>query len=349
VPDSRPWPQHPGGRGVALLVVVALVVAACLPPAAQPVPTPTLAPTPIPPVNPYDGVAEGAGAGVRIGYLSYGEGVPYVFQISEGIREQAALAGAELVECDARLDPDRVAGCMTELVEAGVEGIIQFQGLLVDPVVVCQQVPAGVPVVAVEFDQPPCAATLVAADDMRAGELAGRAVGEWVREHWNCTYDAYVSFESTVAALRSQKRMEGYRRGFSEVCPIINEQIGPAVDTAPAARRSTAEVLRVFPAGTRILIVAVNSDAAIGALEAAEAAGRTGHVWVSGQGGLEEARERIRVDEHYIGDAAFFPERFGRTIVPALLDLIAGEEVPELLLIEPAWLDAETIDQFYPR
>jgi ribose transport system substrate-binding protein len=234
-------------------------------------------------------------------------------------------------------------------VEAGVEGIIQFQGLLVDPAVVCQQVPAGVPVVAVEFDQPPCAATLVAADDMGAGELAGRAVGEWVREHWNCTYDAYVSFESTVAGLRSQKRMEGYRRGFSEVCPIINEQIGPAVDTAPAARRSTAEVLRVFPAATRILIMAVNSDAAIGALEAAEAAGRTGHVWVSGQGGLEEARERIRVDEHYIGDAAFFPERFGRTIVPALLDLIAGEEVPELLLIEPAWLDAETIDQFYPR
>jgi ribose transport system substrate-binding protein len=346
--DSRPAPLHPRGRVVALLVVVALVAAACLPPAAQPTPTPTLAPTPTPPANPYDGVAEGAGAGVRIGYLSYGEHVPYVFQVSEGIRAQAALAGAELVECDARLDRNRVAGCMTELVEAGVEGIIQFQGLLADPAAVCQQVPDGVPVVAVEFAQPPCAATLVAADDLRAGEIAGRAVGEWVKENWNCTYDAYVSFESTVAAVRSQKRMEGYRRGFSEVCPIVNEQIGREVDTEPAARRAMTEVLRALPDRSRILVVAVNSDAAIGALEAAEAAGRTGDVWVSGQGGLEAARERIRVDEHYIGDAAFFPERFGRTIVPALLDLIAGEDVPDLLLVEPAWLDAETIDQIYP-
>jgi ribose transport system substrate-binding protein len=214
---------------------------------------------------------------------------------------------------------------------------------------VCEQVPAGVPVVAIEFEQPPCGATLVGADDLRAGQIAGTAVGEWVKSNWSCTYDAYVSFESSVAAARSQKRMEGYRQGFSAICPIENEQIGPAVDTEPAARAAMGEVLAALPDASRVLVVAVNSDTAIGALDAAATAGRTGDVWVSGQGGLEAARDRIRSDEHYIGDAAYFPERFGRSALPALLDLIAGRDVPALLLQEPAWIDAESIDRYYPQ
>jgi ribose transport system substrate-binding protein len=346
---SRPSPRLAVGRVAALVVVVAAVVAACAPTGGQASPTPTLAPTPTPSANPYDGVAEGAGAGLKIGYVSYGEQVPYVFQVSEGMRAQASLAQAELVECDANLDGAQVERCMTQLAEAGVQGIIQFQGTLADPEVVCEKVPEGVPVVAVEWEQPPCGGTLVAADDLRAGQIAGTAVGEWVKETWDCTYDAYVSFESAVAAQRSQERMEGYRQGFSAVCPVTNEQIGRAVDTEAAARTAMRDVLGALPDARRIVVVAVNSDAAIGALEAASAAGRTADVWVSGQGGLEAARERIRTDEHYVGDAAYFPERLGRSALPALLDLIAGKDVPSLLLQEPAWIDASTIDQYYPQ
>jgi len=347
--NSRPSSRPRSGRVVALLAGVAVATAACLAPTGQASPTPTLAPSPSPSANPYDGVAEGAGAGVKIGYISYGEQVPYVFQVSDGIRAQAALAQVELVECDAELDGSKVAGCVTELTGAGVEGIIQFQGTLADPAVVCELVPADVPVVAVEFAQEPCAGALVEADDYRAGQIAGRAVGEWVKERWDCEYDAYVSFQSAVAAQRSQERMEGYRQGFSAVCEITNEQIGPNQDTQPAADTAIREVLTSFPTAQRIVVVAVNSDAAIGALEGAKAAGREGAVWVSGQGGLENARDLIRSDEHYIGDAAYFPERFGRSILPALLDLIAGTEVQEQLLVEPAWIDAQTIDEIYPQ
>lgn len=348
----NPRPSSPirAGRVVALLAVAALAAAACVPGAGdQASPTPTLAPTPPPAANPYDGVAEGAGAGIKLGYLSYGELVPFVFEVSEGIRAQAALAGAELVECDARLDANRVADCMKQLSEAGVAGIIQFQGTLADPTVVCTQAPAGVPVLAVEFPQDPCAKALVGADDLRAGQVAGRAVGEWVKERWSCTYDAYVSFGSVAAASRSQKRMEGYRQGFSAVCPITNEQIGRAIDTESLATTAMADVLATLAGKTKILVVAVNGDAARGALAAAKAAGREGDVWVSGQGGEKPSRDLIRTDEHYLGDAAYFPERYGATIVPAILDLIAGKAVQPQLLIEPAWLDAATIGELYPE
>ncbi len=336
------------GRVVALLAVAALAAAGCVPQSgAAASPTPTLAPTASPAANPYHGVAPGIGAGVKLGYVSYGELVPFVFQVSEGIRAQVALAGAELVECDAKLDPNRVPNCMKQLSDAGVKGIIQWS--LGDPAAVCAQVPAGVPVLAVELDQGPCAKTLVAADDLRAGQLAGRAVGEWVKARWSCSYDAYVSFESTAAATKSRLRMEGYRQGFSAACPITNEQIGRAIDTEGTAKNAMTDVLGTLAGKTKIVVVAVNGDAAIGALEAAKAAGREADAWVSGQGGEPRARELIRTDEHYLGDAAYFPERYGETIVPAILDLVAGKAVEPLLLIEPAWLDGANIDTIYPQ
>jgi len=334
------------------VVLVGALAAACVPPQAESSPSPTLAPTPTPSANPYDGVAAGAGKGVKIGYVSFGDLVPFVAEVSAGIRAQASLAGADLVECDARYDPNAVAGCMTQLSQAGVAGIIQFQGVLRDPAAVCAETPSGVPVVAVEFPQAPCAKTLVAADDLRAGQIAGRAVGEWVKAKWSCTYDAFVSFESdTSAPDRSQRRMEGYRQGFTAVCPgqITNLQVGRSVDTEAAAKSAMTTVLGGLAGKSRIVVVAVNDDAALGAIEAASAAGRTGDVWVSGQGADERARAQIRANEHWIGDAAYFPERYGMTIVPALLDLIAGRTVPAELLVEPAWVDASNIDTVYPQ
>ena len=346
-----PRPSSPprAGRVVALVVVAALAAAACVPPTGgQASPTPTLGPTPTPAANPYTGVTEGAGTGLKLGYLSFGESVPYVFQISEGVRAQAALAGAELVECDANLDANRVAACMKELSEAGVDGIVQFQATLADPSAVCTESPAGVPIVAVEFAQPPCATTLVKADDLRAGQIAGRAVGAWVKQTWDCTYDAYVSFES-AGLEKSGLRMQGYRQGFAESCPITNEQIGQAIDTRPKAKTAMTDLLGTLTGASRIVVVAVNGDAALGALDAAAETSRTDNVWVSGQGADEEVRAVIRSNEHYLGDAAYFPERFGATIVPALLDLIAKKDVPAELLIEPEWVDATTIDAIYPE
>ena len=106
--------------------------------------------------------------------------------------------------------------------------------------------------------------------------------------------------------------------------------------------------LDTLPGKCKIIVVAMNDDGALGALDAATAAGRTGDVWVSGQGAEPRVRDLIRTNEHYLGDAAYFPERFGATIVPAILDLVAGKPVPKLLLIEPAWVDAQTIKTIYP-
>jgi len=349
VPVRTPRPDRIG-RLAALIATAALAVAACSTggTATAPSPTPTLAPTPPPPANPYSGATPGSGAGIKLGYLSYGDLVPYVRQISDGVRAQAAIAGVDLVTCDANVDLAAVDGCMKKLTDAGIKGLIQFQGQLKLPSEVCAKVPTGVPVLAVELAEDPCAATLVAADDLRAGQVAGAAVGAWVKEHWTCTYDAYVSLESAAAPERSRLRMEGYRQGFATACPISNEQVGRSADREDTARDAVAALLASLPGKSRIVVVAMNDDGTLGALDAAKAAGREADVWVSGQGAEGRVRDLIRTNEHYLGDAAYFPDRFGATIVPAMLDLVAGKPVPKLLLIEPAWVDSKTIRTIYP-
>jgi len=353
VPVRTPRPARVG-RMAALVATAALAVAACATGGTTPSPTPTLAPTPLPSANPYTGATAGSGAGTKLGYLSYGDLVPYVKQISDGIRTQAATAGVDLVTCDANVDPTKVDGCMKQLTDAGIKGLIQFQGSLKPSTGVCAEAPAGVPVLAVEFAEDPCAATLVAADDLRAGQVAGAAVGAWVKAHWACTYDAYVSLESSAVADLSRLRMEGYRQGFQSVCPgaITNEPADPAhksADRQDTARDAVATLLESLPGKSRIVVVAMNDDGALGALDAAKAAGREADVWVSGQGAEAKVRDLIRTNEHYLGDAAYFPERFGATIVPAMLDLIAGKPVAKLLLVEPAWVDSTTIGTIYPN
>ena len=353
MPVRTPRPAR-AGRLAALVAIAALAVAACTGgTTTAPSPTPTLAPTPLPSANPYTGAIAGSGAGVKLGYLSYGDIVPYVKAISDGIRAQATTAGvgvADLVTCDANVDPTKVDGCMKQLIGAGIKGLIQFQGSLEPSTTVCAAVPAGLPVIAVELPEDPCAASLVSADDLRAGQVAGAAVGAWVKAHWACAYDAYVSLESSSVPDLNQERMEGYRQGFMTVCPgpITNEQLGASADRQDTARDAVATLLASLPGKSKIIIVAMNDDGALGALDAATAAGRTGDVWVSGQGAEPRVRDLIRTNEHYLGDAAYFPERFGATIVPAILDLVAGKPVPKLLLVEPAWVDATTIKTIYP-
>jgi ribose transport system substrate-binding protein len=347
VPVRTPRPAR-AGRLAALLATAALALAACATGAAAPSPTPTLGPTPTPSANPYAGATPGSGAGIRLGYLSYGDLVPYVKAIGDGIRAQAATAGVDLVTCDANVDPAKVDDCMKQLTDAGIKGLIQFQGSLKLPSEVCAKVPQGVPVLAVELAEDPCAATLVAADDLRAGQVAGAAVGAWVKAHWACTYDAYVSLESAVVPDRNRLRMDGYRQGFATACPITNEQVGRSADREDTARDAVASLLESLPGKSRIVVVAMNDDGSLGALDAAKAAGREADVWVSGQGAEARVRDLIRTNEHYLGDAAYFPERFGATIVPAMLDLIAGKPVAKLLLVEPAWVDSTTIGTIYP-
>ena len=350
MPARLPSPPVAGRRSAArlaaLAVTVALLAGACAVPTATSTASP--APTSTPAVNPYDasGAAAGTGSGRKIGYLSYGDLVPFVKSVSDGIAEQAEAAGAKLVTCDAQLDPGKVRPCLEQLSGAGVQGVILFQ-LLIDGAEACKALPANLPVIAIEYEHP-CQKAYVGADDVAGGEIAGKAVGAFAMSQWDCVYDALVTLGSKEAPDRADKRLVGFRRGFATGCELRNEQYQQVADREDNARAAVAGVLGSLPSAKRLLVAGINDDGILGALTAATAAGRGADVFVAGQGGDPRVRDLIRAGGQYVGDAAYRPERYGRTAVAALLDAIAGKTVSGPFMLAPVWLDAKTIGTIYP-
>jgi ABC-type sugar transport system substrate-binding protein len=96
-------------------------------------------------------------------------------------------------------------------------------------------------------------------------------------------------------------------------------------------------------------VLAVNGDTALGALRAARALGREGEVLVAGQGADPSTQLAIACDPRWVADVAYFPERYGRTLIPAMIDILDGKDVPAELLTQHVAVDAGNIRELYPE
>ncbi|HYO43585.1 MAG TPA: substrate-binding domain-containing protein [Candidatus Limnocylindrales bacterium] len=318
----------------------------------------TEAPTSTVPVNPYveTGAVAGSGAGKKIGYISLGEQVPFAVLVSNGIKEQAKIAGVELVFCDSKLDTPTALACAQQFAVQGVQGVLNFN---VDQKASPQICDAynNVPTIAIDITQPPCEVAFMGANNSEAGRIAGAAAGKFAKEEWACDYTSYISLESTGAKAASDARMGGFRKGFTEYCPLINEKIQPDVDRTDKAIGTMADVFTATP-GERLIVVGINEDGVIGALAAAKTLGREKDVFVAGQGADEFAWKDIACNPQYIGSTLYFPENYGKTLIPAILDILggkaitadgAGGTVPQNLFTTHALVNSENIRDFYPQ
>jgi ribose transport system substrate-binding protein len=158
----------------------------------QPAATP---PADSPDTAEFEKVAPGSGKGVRIGYISNGEKIGFVNIVSDGIREQAKRAGAQLLFCDSEVDAAKALACARDLRTQNVDVLVEYQNDAKAAPEICQAGPQ-VPVIAISIEQQPCQVAFMGADNARAGQIAGEAMGRFAQEQWDCDYDAVVLLEA---------------------------------------------------------------------------------------------------------------------------------------------------------
>ena len=282
-----------------------------------------------------------------LGYLSLDASLLYDQAVSAGVRDAAGRAGVDLVECDPGWNRDGVLDCATQLASAGVHGVISFQPFPDLAPEICA-LTGDAPTLGVVFDQGPCQVSILRIDQAASGRLAGEAVGAFVAERWACDVNAYISLESSDADEDGRARMQGYRDGYRAHCPMPERSITlDGADRLVTAQTQVAGLLEGLK-GKPNIVVGLNEDAILGAMAAAEAAGRENHFWYSGQLADPSIRVDIACNERYIASVAQFPERFGDTLVPTLLGALAGEDVADELVAE-LWLVTSTnVRQLYP-
>ena len=145
--------------------------------------------------------------------------------------------------------------------------------------------------------------------------------------------------------------MAGAIDGFEAICgPIPDDRLHPFdVGGTSFADEIMTTFLRSSPKGGTHVVLGVNDDTALGALRAARALGREDEVLVAGQGTDPSILLTIACDPQMIADVAYFPERYGRTFIPAMIDILDGREVPNELHTQNVVADATNIRELYPE
>lgn len=289
----------------------------------------------------------GSGKGVKIGLIALNDTIPFSKLVSDSIKKQADIAGAELVFCDSKLDAATALSCAQSFKTQGVQAYLNFQPVSAAAQSICDAGPSG-PVIAIDIAQGNCQTAFMGANNHRAGFVAGEGLGKYIKEKFNCEYDAYVSLEDKGVGEVNDLRMNGIRDGFKSVCPgeLKNERVLDA-GRQDAALTKFGDTLTALPGQKRILVVGINDDSVLGALAAAKTAGRSGDLYMAGMGADPTSHCEIAKNPNWTGDAAFFPERYGEIGVPYLIDLVKGKTVPKKLLVDHKFINKDNVSTFY--
>lgn len=293
--------------------------------------------------------AASADAKLKIGYIDDNEKIAFPHLVTLSIEKAAKQAGVDLVVCDPQGDAAKALQCAINMKEQKVQGLLNYQDNEKASPQICAQGPQ-VPVIAISIKQEPCQISFMGADNAQAGALGGQGVGQYVKQNFNCKYDAYISLEAPKAGALNADRMGGYRTAFEKVCGKIHDlHIIDTQGVADRARSGVTDTLTALPNAHRIIIVGINDSVILAGLAAATASNRSQDVFVSGQGldpsGVCGMKNNPK---QWVGDTAYFPDKYGDVVIPAIIKAVKGEKLPPLLPAELEFVTPTTVNQYYP-
>jgi ribose transport system substrate-binding protein len=310
---------------LSAVMIGALILSGCGPKAAPtevpPTPTPKPAePTPVPAAKAYT-------LGLSLSTLNN----PFFVTLKEGAEAAADAAGVELIVVDAQDDPAKEATNVEDLIQKGVDA------LLVNPTDADAIVPsiqkaneAGIPVFTI--DRGAAGGEIVShiASDNVAG---GRMAGEFLCQALGSS-GKVVELEGIAGTSAARDRGQGFNDYMSSECS------GVEIVARQTANFNRAEGLSVFE---NILqaqpeidgVFAHNDEMILGAIEAAEAAGRAGEIIFVGFDAVDDAVAAVDAGS-LAATIAQQPSEMGRLGVEFAVKYLNGESVEDYVPVDLA-------------
>jgi ribose transport system substrate-binding protein len=289
----------------------------------------------------------------RIGFANMTERMTFTRQVRRSLENAAAqLDNIELLIRDNELDRRVALANVDWFVANGADLVIEFQiDALAGNVIMDKLKRAGIPVIAVDIPLP--GATFYGADNYRAGYMAGEALGRWIKENWQGCLDLLMKLEAPRVGPSGQARLQGLHEGLESVIgPIAGEQV-MALDSPVIIQEAEAlihDLLPSLPLESRIGIVAINDDAALGALAAFEKAERLCQVVAVGQNADQLGQAALRRPQFpFIGSTRYAPESYGSDLLDLALKILNGEVVPPAVYNQHVFITKENLDEYYPE
>lgn len=243
-------------------------------------------------------------------------------------RALAAQRGWDYVELSNNGDGPTALKNADVFIQEGVNAVIEFNGeASVNPALAQKFAGAKIPVITYDIAQK--GFYFVGIDNLAAGHAGGAALGQIIKEKWNCQPDLVISAEGAGAGIVNTWRTGGMRDGLKTVCPDIPaekwvsfESNGQATVGLPAAR----DLLAAHPDAKKMAVVGLNDGGVLAALNAAEQLGRADEIIGWGQDGAFITGPNV--NPHLAGSVFYFLEGYAVYALRDVLDAVAAGKAP---------------------
>ncbi len=294
------------------VLTLSLLLASCAP--ATPPPAPTAEPTQPPAAQPPAGEIT---LGLALSTLNN----PFFVTLKEGAEKEAAAQGVKLIVVDAQDDPAKQAASIEDLINKKVSA------LLINPTDADAIVPsiqkanaAGIPVFTI--DRGASGGEIVshiASDNVAGGRMAAEFLCQAIGGKGNV-----VELQGIAGTSAARDRGQGFNEWMKANCP------GATIVAQQTADFNRAKGLQVFEnilqAQPEIAgVFAHNDEMVLGAIQAAEAAKRTGIVFV-GFDAIDDAVKAVE-EGKLAATVAQQPAEMGRLGVVMAVKHLKGEKV----------------------
>lgn len=284
----------------------------------------------------------------RIGYASQTND-SFCTALAQGLRWAAASQPIDLIEVENRYSVKLALRNAEHLVKSGVDLAIEFQTYQRIGTKVAQVFEnARIPLIAVEIPHPN--ALFLGVDNQRAGLVAGKALLKAAQTHWKGECDEILVLDLEIAGslphLRLTSAQNILRTGLDKDCALTHlDSRGEFIRSFEETRRHLQSVPK-----RRTLITGINDFAVLGALRAFEEAGRSEMCLAVSYGGGPEARRELRLpNSRLVAAVAFFPERYGQSLLLLALDILNQRATPPAVYMPIQLLTRKSVDDFYPH
>jgi ribose transport system substrate-binding protein len=262
---------------------------------------------------------------------------PFFVTLKEGAERAAAQYGVKLIVVDAQDDPAKEAANIEDLIQKKVSA------LLINPTDTKAVVPsiqkanqAGIPVFTVDrAAEGGEIVSHIASDNVAGGQMAAEFLCKALNGKGKV-----VELEGIPGTSAARDRGKGFNDYLKEKCP------GLEVVARQPADFNRAKGLQVFE---NILqaqpqidgVFAHNDEMVLGAIQAAEAAGRTGIIFV-GFDAIDDAVKAVK-EGKLAATVAQQPAEMGRLAVEMAVKYLRGEKVEKFIPVPLSLVTKETV------
>src|ERR1700749_273444 len=267
---------------------------------------------------------------LRFGFANLSKHICIAMEIQRSLEKATAAAGIDLVVWDNDRNADTAIRNAEEMAESKVDLAIEFQ-LFEHVAPVISDILSRSEIPLISLVNPHHGTVYFGVNNYRAGFSAGLALADHAMRHWNSRVDTLLLLESPRAGRPIQSRIVGAVQGVQERLGTLPEKTVVHLDGGGDKGTSQAAIGAALKARPKkkILVVGINDESALGAIDAAANAGNGSDVAIVGHGGSTEIMEMAAMpDSPCIGTVLFHAERYGTDLLSFALPIVRGRSAP---------------------